>query len=103
MLHLTMLLLSAVALATTHITSAAHANDYLAYMVNYCEEFQRLFPNYACHCNHHMAMHIGEFLMRYGPVYGWWTFPYESMIGMLQKISTNYKPGKHGNQLCVFR
>jgi len=102
LLHLTMLLSSAVTLAMTHITSVALANDYLAYMVNYHEELQRLFPNYACHCNHHMAMHIGEFLMRYGPVYGWWMFPYERMIGMLQKISTNYKPGKHGNQLYVF-
>ncbi|KAF8809186.1 hypothetical protein BYT27DRAFT_7163091 [Phlegmacium glaucopus] len=95
LLHLTMLLSSAVAAATTRVTSVAHANDYLAYMAKYREELQRLFPDYACHCNHHMAMHIGEFLTRYGPVYGWWTFPYERMIGMLQKISTNYKPGEY--------
>jgi hypothetical protein len=101
LLHLTMLLSSAVAAATTRITSAAHVNDYLMYMVKYREKLQQLFPDYACHCNHHMAMHIGEFLTRYGPVYGWWTFPYERMIGMLQRISTNYKPGKHVNQIYV--
>ena len=103
LLHLTMLLSSAVAAATTRVTSLAHTNDYLTYMIKYREELQRLFPDYACHCNHHMAMHIGDFLMRYGPVYGWWTFPYERMIGIVQTISTNYKSGKHViNSNCVF-
>jgi hypothetical protein len=32
--------------------------------------------------------------MRYGPVHGWWMFPFERVIGALQKTNTNYKIGK---------
>ncbi|KAJ7153149.1 hypothetical protein C8R43DRAFT_950548 [Mycena crocata] len=45
--------------------------------------------------NHHLALHIPEFLMLFGPVHGWWTFPFERMNGKLQRISTNYKPGQY--------
>lgn len=93
LLHLTMLLLSAIAVATSRVTSADNAKQYLTYMGAYRQELAKQFPTYKCHPNHHLAMHIPEFLAMYGPVHGWWAFPFERMIGMLQRISTNYKPG----------
>jgi hypothetical protein len=42
-----------------------------------------------------MAMHLYEYLIRYGPVHAWWTFPFERVIGMLQRIPTNYKLGQY--------
>ncbi|THV07826.1 hypothetical protein K435DRAFT_642365, partial [Dendrothele bispora CBS 962.96] len=39
--------------------------------------------------NVHAAFHIYDFLMLFGPVVSWWTFPFERLIGTLQKINTN--------------
>lgn len=94
LLDMTMSLLSAIAVATSRETSAANADEYMAHMTRYREQLLLLFPSYKCRPNHHMAMHLGEFLRMYGPVHGWWTFPFERMIGMLGRISTNYKQGK---------
>lgn len=101
LLHLTMLLLSAISIASSRATSDANANAFLEHMVAYRQELQRLFPDYVCHPNHHMAMHIAEALRRYGPAHGWWAFPYERVIGMLQRASTNYKPGESIIVCCV--
>ena len=68
------------------------ASEYFEHMVNYRVQLQELFPEYKCHPNHHMALHLDEFLEMCGPVHGWWAFPFERMIGTLQRISTNYKP-----------
>lgn len=95
LLHLTMLLFSAIAVATTRVTSDNHREEYLSHMVQYREELKRLFPNYGYLANHHVAFHIPDFMALYGPVHGWWTYPYERMIGMLQRISTNHKPGEY--------
>lgn len=94
LLNLTMLLLSAVAVASSRVTSANNAAEFLKLMLEYLKELQRLFPDYKCHSIHHMAFHIKDFLLMYGPVHGWWAFPFERMIGTLQRIPTNHKPGK---------
>jgi hypothetical protein len=93
LLHLTILLFSAISVATSRITSGNNAEEYLRLMTEYRQELRRLFPDYPTRPNHHMAFHIAEFLRRYGPVHGWWTFPFERMIGMIQRIPTNHKPG----------
>ena len=33
--------------------------------------------------------HIYEFLDLWGPVYHWWCFPFERLIGSLQRLPTN--------------
>ncbi|KAF8874085.1 hypothetical protein BD779DRAFT_1392564, partial [Infundibulicybe gibba] len=88
-LQLTMSLLSAIAIATSRVTTPENAKNFNIQMTNYRRDLQRLFPTYQAHPNHHMAMHISEYLLMYGPVHGWWTFPFERMIGMLQRIETN--------------
>ncbi|KAJ7482906.1 hypothetical protein B0H11DRAFT_1636567, partial [Mycena galericulata] len=69
------------------------AQGYHEHMLNYRARLQKLFPDYECHPNHHMALHITECLHLFGPVHGWWTFPFERLIGTLERISTNYRPG----------
>ncbi|KAK0211557.1 hypothetical protein IW262DRAFT_1280913 [Armillaria fumosa] len=39
--------------------------------------------------NVHASFHLYDFLLLFGPVYSWWTFPFERLIGTLQKINTN--------------
>lgn len=98
LLHLTMLLFSAIAVATTQVTSIKHQEEYLAHMVQYRTELKRIFPEYKVRTNNHMAFHIPEFMDYYGPVHGWWAYPFERVIGMLQRISTN---NKQGNRLYL--
>ncbi|KAF9066186.1 hypothetical protein BDP27DRAFT_1150464, partial [Rhodocollybia butyracea] len=35
--------------------------------------------------NIHTAGHIYDFLLLFGPVMSWWCFPFERLIGALQK------------------
>ncbi|PPQ87743.1 hypothetical protein CVT25_015171 [Psilocybe cyanescens] len=95
LLELTMALFQAVSIISSRTTSARHGKLYLEHMLLYRQELACLFPDYKCHPNHHLALHLGEFLSAYGPVHGWWTFPFERMIGTLQRIHTNYHPGEY--------
>ena len=60
----------------------------------YLESLRDLFPEMKLRPNHHIALYLGEFLLRFGPVHGWWMFPFERLIGLLQKVNTNKKIGK---------
>jgi hypothetical protein len=93
-LNVTMLLFSAIILASSQETSRAHAEQYLQHMSAYMEGVKKLFPDYKFRPNHHMAIHLPDYLIRYGPVHGWWTFPFERLIGMLQRTTTNCKIGE---------
>jgi hypothetical protein len=88
-----MFLVSAVVIATSHTISTAHADSYLTHMTHYLNGIKELFPEYKLHPNHHMALHIHEYLLLFGPVHSWWTFPFERMIGALQRMPHNNKPG----------
>lgn len=93
-LNLTFMFLSAVDAVMSQEISTTNADVFLLYMEQYRTELQRLLPDYRyTHPNYHVWLHIAEFLLMFGPVYGWWNYPFEWMIGMLQRISTNYKPG----------
>jgi len=103
LMHLTMLLVSAIVIASSRVTSEENAREYLAYMLGYRQALEKLFPNYLCQSIHHMAMHIPEYLLMYGPVHGWWAYPFERMIGMLQRIAVNSKEGwLNLNGCCSF-
>ena len=101
-LDVTMSLLSAVEIACSRVTSEKHADLYLENMHSYLSGLKGLFPDYSFRPNHHMALHLHEYLLLYGPVHSWWTFPFERLIGILQRISTNYKIGKFSNLFSSF-
>lgn len=94
LLHMTMLLFSAINLATSRATSRHNAKVYLDLLIQYRQELHTLFPRYQCAANQHLSFHISTCLLLHGPVQGWWAFPFERVIGMLQRFSTNYKAGK---------
>lgn len=89
LLQLTMHLLSAIIIASSQITSAQ-----MIHMLEYRKQLKTLFPDYKCHPNHHVALHLPEYLLLYGPVHGWWAYPYKHVIGILQCFLTNYKEGE---------
>ena len=94
LLDVTISLMSAVILASSRVTSPSIAAAYLTHMKSYMEGIKKLFPQYRFRPNHHMALHLHEYLCRFGPVHSWWTFPFERIIGMLQRIPTNFKIGR---------
>ncbi|KAF9491993.1 hypothetical protein BDN71DRAFT_1397463 [Pleurotus eryngii] len=103
LLSLSLALVSAVNIVTSRTTSQTHAKQYLRYMTMYYQILKEVFPDYICHPNHHQSMHLAEYLLLYGPVHGWWTFPMERVIGQLQRISTNYKTGESPTPCDVHR
>lgn len=94
LLDLTLTFISAVDVVMSRETSKDNAEEFLRWMKMYRTDLKRLFPDYTyTRPNFHVSLHIAEFMCMFGPVHGWWTYPFERMIGMLQRISTNYKPG----------
>lgn len=92
-LRSTFLLVCAIVVATSRTTSPQHGDLYLNLMTDYIESLKRDFPEFNLHPNHHFALHLRRYLIQYGPIHEWWTFPFERIIGMLQRISTNDKMG----------
>lgn len=50
--------------------------------------------------SHHLAFHIYDFMDSFSTVRNWWAFPYENLIGRLQRIPTNHKSGKSMLNAC---
>jgi hypothetical protein len=94
-LHVTVSLLSAIVIASSRVTCRAHADLFLQHMQSYLSGIAALFPDYKFQPKHHMALHLPDYLLRYGPVHAWWTFPFERVIGMLQRIPTNGRIGTY--------
>jgi len=93
LLEVTLSLISAVTIASSRTISQEKAELYLYHIQNYLKGLRELFPRYRFLPNQHMALHLAEYLQLYGPVHSWWTFPFERLIGMLQRIPNNFQNG----------
>jgi len=87
LLSLTLSLISAINIASSRTTSRDKANLYTRYMTEYLDGLRSLMPDYQFRPNHHMALHLSEYLLL-------WTFPFERLIGLLQGIPHNFKNGQ---------
>lgn len=95
----TMFLAMSARWGTSDVTSQMHSEGYTAQMKAYLESVLELYPAFSLRPNHHAALHIGPFLLRFGPMRGWWMYPFERIIGILQKTNTNFKLGKRSDIL----
>lgn len=93
MLDHTMALVSAILIACLRTTTLARASAYRAYILEWINGIGRLYPHVDHRTNNHMAVHIYDFLILFGPVRSWWTFPFERLIGQLQRLHHNHKSG----------
>ncbi|TDL17602.1 hypothetical protein BD410DRAFT_708320, partial [Rickenella mellea] len=75
-------------------TSQDHVDRYMKYMKAYLTSLLELFPGLTLVPNHHNALHLGDVLLRFGPIHGSWMFPFERVIGALQKVNINSKMGE---------
>jgi hypothetical protein len=90
----TMSLVMATRLICMRTTSRSRAHAYHNYVLAWVKDLTDLHPHATHRVNHHMALHIHEFLLLFGPVRSWWTFPFERLIGLLERLPKNSKFGK---------
>jgi hypothetical protein len=90
----TMLLVAVVSLACRRAINKTRADEFLQNLTKYIEGLKALHPNLPYVPNHHAAFHIYDFLLLFGPVRSWWCFPFERLIGHLQRLPSNHKFGK---------
>ena len=93
-LNHTMDLLAAVHLAGLHVVTPNRVAAYQEHMTNYVHNLPKLHPTIGLRPNYHMALHIPHFLQLFGPVKSWWCFPFERLVGILQRLPTNHKFGR---------
>ena len=67
-------------------------SKYLAFMKIWVSGLHEIYPHTQTHKpwpNIHAALYMSDFLSLYGPAMSWWYFPFECLIGVLQKVKTN--------------
>jgi hypothetical protein len=90
----TMDLVSAVYLSCARTMTTERATAYRSYITNYVGNLKRIHPKFNLRPNHHASFHIYDYLILFGPVHSWWSFPFERLIGILQRLPSNHKSGE---------
>jgi hypothetical protein len=93
MLDHSMALFSAVRLACLRTMTYQRRLAYQEHITRYVRDLPKIHPKVKIRPNHHMAQHIPDFLKLFGPVRSWWSFPFERLVGLLQRVPTNHKFG----------
>ncbi|KAF8231458.1 hypothetical protein L208DRAFT_1036908, partial [Tricholoma matsutake] len=89
----TMSLVCAISLASKRTMTTARQNAYQAELLAWVQGLKAFHPPVNHRLNGHMAIHIYDFLWLFGPVWSWWCFPSEQLIGGLQRLPHNHKFG----------
>lgn len=89
----TMLLVSCIWLACARTMTEGRIQAYLSNMTEYVANLRSIHPNARFTSIHHIALHLPKFLRLFGPVRSWWCFPFERLIGQLQRTMSNHKMG----------
>ncbi|KAF7318521.1 hypothetical protein HMN09_00362000 [Mycena chlorophos] len=92
MLDHSMALFSAVILVGRYTMTAERAALYRDLLKTWVDGLPVVHPhtrNHPVRPNIHVAFHIYDFLIAFGPIISWWCFPFERVIGFLQKMNTN--------------
>lgn len=88
----TMALFQAVTLVLRYTMNLSRATKYRKFIKEWVDGLYTLYPHTTKQRkrpNVHAAFHVYDFLILFGPVISWWCFPFERLIGSLQKINTN--------------
>lgn len=89
----TMLIVSAVVIACKRTASERRSRDFLQCITEYLTDLQTLHPNANYRPYHHLAMHLPRFFRLFGPARCFWTYPFERVIGQIQRILSNHRLG----------
>ncbi len=87
-------LVVAISLASRRSMSPERAALYDHHMYAYTKGLREIFDHKLVP-NHHLALHLHRCLELFGPVHGWWSYPFERYNGLLQRLNTNHKPREY--------
>lgn len=90
----TMSLVCALIIACKRVTTNDRASSYRAHITKYIGQLQVVYPALNYRSNHHVSFHIYDFLLLFGPIHSWWTYPFERLIGILQRLPHNHRFGE---------
>jgi len=90
----TMNLVCAVSLVCMRTMTTTRMELYRIFITSWVSKLKIFHPEAKDRVNFHMAIHIYDFLKLFGPVRSWWCFPFERLIGQLQRLPHNHKFGK---------
>ena len=93
----TMDLVSAVHLACAWTMSSERAKEYHLSIASYVGNLKCIYLTFDLWPNHHASFHIYTYLILFGPIHSWWSFPFECLIGILQRLPNNHKSGLYSN------
>ncbi|KAH9854814.1 hypothetical protein C2E23DRAFT_725186 [Lenzites betulinus] len=84
-------LITAVDLATRRSMNEDRAKAFDRHMFLYLQGLRDIFSHDLVP-NHHLALHLMSCLILFGPVHGWWAYPFERYNGLLQSLNINNLP-----------
>lgn len=85
-------LVIAVDLATRRSVNPERARLFDYHMEEYLHTLRTLFAHDLIP-NHHLSLHLATCLLSFGPVHGWWAYPFECFNGIIQRLNTNNQTG----------
>lgn len=74
-------------------------------ILSYLRGLKDLYKEIDIKPNHHIAIHLGIFLRRFGPVHSWRAYAFERFNYILQSMNTNKQPGSDHfliSQWCIY-
>jgi hypothetical protein len=86
-------LVGAVYLACARTMTPSRAQAYRLHIAAYVGKMQKIHSTFSVRPNHHASFHIYDYLLLFGPAHSWWCFPFERLIGIIQRIPVNHKFG----------
>ena len=72
--------------------SKTSAALYCRHLEAHMDGLKILFPGFGVP-SYHISLHIYDFLLLLGPVRSWWCYPFERLIGKLQRMLHNHRYG----------
>lgn len=82
-------LATAIRWVTSRHTSERHIEIFEEQMQKYFATLLEIFSEDKLVPNHHASLHLGQFIRSFGPVHGWWTFPFERFNRIIQRQNIN--------------
>ena len=87
-------LVVAVRLGTARRVTPQKIQSYQRRISDYACGLLKLFPDAKLVTNHHLALHLGEVLHRFGPTHAYWAFPFERCIRLIRDVNSNFHPSE---------
>jgi hypothetical protein len=81
-------------IVVSRTTSTEAMSLYRSAIVKYLRLIEVLHPHHSFTINHHLALHIPLYVGLHGPCHSQWAFPFERLIGRLQKVPLNNHAGE---------